>query len=128
MIEEKTVFVLGAGASRPYALPTGGELRDIVLRSMRWRGGPWTTYLSELDFDQSEVEGFTRHFRESPRPSVDLFVEHRPEYLRLGKAAIALALIPCEQPERVFPTPNQATQDFLKDNWYQYIFGKMNAP
>ena len=30
MIEKKTVLVLGAGASKPYGFPTGGELQDEI--------------------------------------------------------------------------------------------------
>jgi hypothetical protein len=33
MINEKTVLVLGAGASKPYGLPLGTELRDSVIRA-----------------------------------------------------------------------------------------------
>jgi hypothetical protein len=32
MISHKTVLILGAGASRPYLFPTGGELRDLLLQ------------------------------------------------------------------------------------------------
>jgi hypothetical protein len=32
MINKKTVLVLGAGASKPYGLPLGTELRDSVIK------------------------------------------------------------------------------------------------
>ena len=31
MIRAKTCLILGAGASRPYRLPTGAELRNLIL-------------------------------------------------------------------------------------------------
>ncbi len=120
MIRQRTVFVLGAGASVPYGFPTGAELRDTVIKNLRWNDAVWTPILSELDFNQGEVEQFNDALRQSARPSVDSFVEHRPEFMRLGKAAIALALIPKEVPEVVFPkTPH--------DDWYQYLFGRMDT-
>ena len=126
MITRKTVFVLGAGASKPYGFPTGGELRDIALQRMRWEvGGRWTKHLSELGFKQPKVAAFVEAFRESPQSSLDLFVEHRPTDVRLAKAAIALALIPCENPDSVFPQPTQESADFLGDNWYRHIWEKM---
>ncbi len=123
MIKRETVFVLGAGASKPYGFLTGRDLKANVLKNMTWGEGPWRGYLSELQFARDEVTVFNREFGESGRPSVDLFVEHRPDYLRLGKAAIALAHIPCENTNWVFPTPVEAD-----DNWYEYILGKMDAP
>ena len=128
MIKRETVFVLGAGASKPYGFLTGRDLKANVLTNMTWGGGPWRGYLSELQFARDEVTAFNREFGESGRPSVDLFVEHRPDYLRLGKAAIALALIPCERPDTVFPSPDHVQPYFRDDNWYQYIFEKMDAP
>ena len=45
MIPEKTVLVLGAGASRPYLFPTGAELTNLIL--MR---GENTSILSNMGF------------------------------------------------------------------------------
>ena len=86
MIKQKTVFVLGAGASKPYGFPTGGELRNFALSRMTREG--WTKHLSELGFKQPKVAAFVEAFRESPPSSLDLFVEHRPTDVRLAKAAI----------------------------------------
>ncbi len=113
MIKRQTVFVLGDGASLPYGFPTGRGLKNTVLATM----GGWTQQLGELNFHHRQVGEFIRAFGESPHASVDLFVEHRPEDVELGKAAIAMALIPCEKPHNVFQTD-------LKDDWYQYIWEK----
>ena len=121
------MFVLGAGASKPYGFPTGEELLDSVLRGMSLEPG-WRSHLAKLEFDQKQVDAFRRDFLESGQPSVDLFVEHRPEYERLGKAAIALGLIPRENHSWVFPPPDTDAPHDHNDNWYQYIFEKMNAP
>jgi hypothetical protein len=34
LIRQKTVFVLGAGASRPYGFPPGEELRAQILKNL----------------------------------------------------------------------------------------------
>jgi hypothetical protein len=121
MITQKTVFVLGAGASKPYGFPTGLGLRAIILNKLHWGDAQWTPVLSELGFDQRQVDDFNAAFRHSARPSVDLFVEHRREFLTLGKAAIALSLIPFEKPDAVFNAPPG-------EDWYQYVFARMDAP
>lgn len=32
MITENTIFILGAGASKPYGFPTGAELREQICK------------------------------------------------------------------------------------------------
>jgi hypothetical protein len=51
---------------------------------------------------------------------VDAFLEHRPEFLEVGKRAIAGALLPRERIEHLFSPPRG-------QNWYEYLFRKMNA-
>ena len=119
------MFELGAGASKPYGFPSGEELLAAVLRGMSLEPG-WRSHLAKLEFDQKQVDAFRRDFLESGQPSVDLFVEHRPEYERLGRAAIALSLIPSENPNWVFPGSHTYGYPVdSEDNWYQHIWGKM---
>ena len=57
----------------------------------------------------------------SGRSSVDAFLEHRTEFLDLGKRAIADVLIQYERIGRLFSLD-------LSNSWYKYLFEQMNAP
>jgi len=47
---------------------------------------------------------------------VDLFLEHRPEFLEVGKTAIAAQLMPYEIEDNLF---------IGEKNWYPYLFGHL---
>jgi len=49
---------------------------------------------------------------------VDAFLEHRIEFLDIGKAAIASRLIGLEDKDRIFTT---------KNSWYQHLYGALNC-
>ena len=48
MIQKRTVFVLGAGASLPYGFPVGRTLKKIVLQTIE--GGGWAEHLGINDW------------------------------------------------------------------------------
>lgn len=124
MITKKTVFVLGAGASKPYGFPTASELQWSACRNVlsgaetsdQWRA------LQSLGVDEEEATDFRNQLRLAQRPSIDAFIRHRPEYLEIGKLTIAAGLIPNEKHESLFTlTPGD-------DSWYQYIWNHMHDP
>jgi hypothetical protein len=118
MLKRKTVFVLGAGASVPFGFPTGAELsREIVERSNT--GEYVYNTLKGTGFGDQQIERFRQSFFGSGRNSIDAFLEHRPDHLEIGKAAIAATLIPYERHERVFTFDN--------GNWLRYLFDQMNT-
>jgi len=65
---------------------------------------------------------FRRELTYSGRSSVDAFLEHRPEFLEVGKLTIALALMPFEEEHRLF----EISPD--RPSWYEYLYEKLNAP
>lgn len=121
MIKTKTLFILGAGASKPYGYPTGNDLRykiltmmdedDIIDAYTKW-------YLQKnknmLVSNSSEV--FKEKFEGSADYSIDAFLEHRPEFMEIGKIYIAKILISFEEDKRLRN---------IKDNWYMYLFNRM---
>ena len=119
MITVRTVIILGAGASRPYGFPTGRELRDEVIRIS---GKTWAAPIEKLGFKYNEYGEFASALARSGYESVDAFLEDRPQYTDIEKAAIALNLVKFELPRALFP-PEQP-----RDHWYEVLWSKMKAP
>src|ERR1700712_4789564 len=91
MAKEKTVLVLGAGASRGYGFPVGAGLRQEILKL----GGD--SHASDLmQVGRQELASFTKAFKESQSYSIDAFLGRRVEFSDVGKKAIALVLLRCE--------------------------------
>ncbi|MDP9222914.1 MAG: hypothetical protein M3P18_03495 [Actinomycetota bacterium] len=102
MILDPTVLVLGAGASHDYEFPLGSALVDIILGALLPEYESTAYYQSVLvaaataGATPQHIETFRRALAESQRSSVDRFLQTRQEFLAVGKAAIAAALIPGE--------------------------------
>ena len=115
MSNHRTVFVLGAGASKPYGFPMGRELLMQIYRGSQCTpghpDGPIYTQLRDADFDGQLLASFRDELFYSNQPSVDSFLENRREYVEVGKGAIAAALIPYENESMVF-----------RNDWYEYLF------
>lgn len=118
MISRKTVLILGAGASKPYLFPTGRELLLEICEKIEKSERPFVSVLSEIGISQERLGAFRFDLARSNQPSVDAFVENRPEYLDVGKATIAAALIPYERPEMTFERRKEV-------EWYEYLFHQL---
>lgn len=130
MIKNKTVFVLGAGASIPYGFPSGLQLKDDIYHMLKNPGGMLHEVLAELGQKKREVESFNNDLARSPDYSVDAFLEHRPDYLDIGKTAIAAALLPQETTHRLFEAwimKRRNKDDGSEKNWYQYLFHQLDT-
>jgi hypothetical protein len=120
MIKTKTLFILGAGASKPFGYPTGAELRDLIIGQKERR-----SILSALNVHgDDDMKPFERHqdsfideFRKSSVYSIDSFLEHRPEFMAIGKINIAAYIIRHEHDAHLRVTQN---------NWYMYLFDRLN--
>jgi hypothetical protein len=116
MFSKPTVLILGAGASAPYGFPLGRGLRDRVCRL------PNTAEagaIADLGYGPEELREFVQTLRYSGCTSVDWFLEDHPEFTGVGKAAIAVALIPFENPDRLFP-PGAPTS-----HWYELLLNTL---
>jgi hypothetical protein len=115
-----TVLVLGAGASADYGFPSG---RSLLLQICKSLDAPNDVGIKEtlldLGFGRNEIGPFAVELRFSMQPSVDAFLENRPEYVAIGKAALAGSLIPCENLRILF--------DRSKLAWYEYLFNQMGT-
>ena len=114
MIRNGRVFVLGAGASFPYGFPTGSELTEFVLQHIEQKTTAYYT-LQDIGFGPSLIETFAAELRNSGKYSVDAFLEHRKEFLDVGKAIMAIHLIGCENPPMLWQLQNS------RGDWYRYL-------
>lgn len=113
MIKRPTVFVLGAGASYPYGFPTGeGLVTEIIGLASKNRTLDAFLYNGCVDQD---VKRFAVDLADSDALSVDAFLEHRPDFLKIGKLAVCLSLIPRER------------DSVLSRNYRQYSGGERAA-
>jgi len=119
MIKEPTVLILGAGASVEYDFPLGRNLLLKICENASNKESTLFNSLIEFGFDKNEINKFSQSLLYSMQPSIDAFLEHRTEYIEIGKAAIACTLIPCEVPGNVGRKE--------KLGWYEYLFSYLNS-
>ncbi len=130
MITKPTVFVLGAGVSIPYGYPSGaGLVKDIFtnITSSIWR----ETY-SNCGLDVKEMDSLKSELNLSQMPSIDAFLEHRrDEFIKAGKAAIALSLLSKENPDTFndFDNREKGIYNYLYQNlttsWEEFKENKL---
>lgn len=122
MVEDRTVLILGAGASKPYGLPLGFELRDAVLAADRiWiPTGEGSGYAEP--YEPERFDEFSHELAGSGFSSVDAFLEHRPVWTDLGKVAMSVCLLGSESRAKLFP-PHQP-----RDHWHEVLWSRLSAP
>src|SRR5437762_12172241 len=91
MISKRTCFILGAGASRPYMLPTSRELRHIILGE-RWGKAAFEALgfnpalsaverydaaLLQAAFSKGEINRFRGEFFNAQRVRIDALLACR---------------------------------------------------
>ena len=115
-----TVLILGAGASAPYGFPLGKKLRDQVCGFADHRG--YKFLFGDMGHPESELRAFVDELKFSPYTSVDVFLENNPDFLTIGKRAIAAALFPLEQEDRLFPPGVDSDK-----SWYESLILQMSV-
>jgi hypothetical protein len=94
LINTKTVFVLGAGASVPFGYPVGAGLYQAVLDKFSTNGQNRQHLLNTTSFGDLDLDRFLLALSRSGQTSVDAFLEKRYEdFLDIGKAAMAIELM-----------------------------------
>ena len=117
MITRPTTLILGAGASQPYGFPTGGQLRNQILLLTSPSNFDALNLYRELGFTPDNVNFFNQSFKRSGQPSIDSFLEHRKEFIEIGKTSIAMALISKENENLLFMCDG--------NSWYEFLFKEM---
>jgi hypothetical protein len=123
VITTPTVLILGAGASCPYSFPTAKELKILICEAFSHPTAKACQFLgANTDHSPDKFFEFRDAFSKSGQSSVDAFLEHRPDFLDVGKLAIAYCLIPFEDEARLYRPDETRGSD-----WYGYLSEKLNA-
>jgi hypothetical protein len=122
MISERTVFVLGAGASQPYGFPLASELHDLICSNTV--GGDLTNLkrflVANFRLEVDEIRDFGRQFQRSQIGTIDEFLGRHPDLENIGKLAIAYFLCGKEDRENIHALA-------IEDNWYQALWKTLIA-
>lgn len=120
MITTPTVLVLGAGASYPYGFPTAEGLKEGICEAF---ASPTERATALLCSESKHTPQEFFHFREAflrSAATIDAFLQRRPEFMEVGKLAIAYCLMPCEDESKLY-------YDVRDGNWYKYLAEKLDS-
>lgn len=124
MIKERTVFILGAGASAPYGYPVGKDLRKEIISQYL---GDCQRYLERNKPNNrlrahgvADAKHFAEMFDKSGTESIDLFLAINPEFMQDGKRAIIFRILIAERRSRFREAMEDPNQD-----WYSYLLKKL---
>lgn len=129
MIEKRTVFILGAGASCPYGFPTARRLRKEILstfedRYMQFLGGAGEEVgaLRKANGypDLRIAKQFLERFELSGVESIDLFLSRNPAFETIGKMAICLSILHAERESKFREEVEKPEHD-----WYFYLYSRL---
>lgn len=123
MVKTGTVLILGAGASMPFGFPSGQQLLQSICRMLSHRRSSAWTMARQAGHRHQIIERFVKALSGSAQTSIDAFLEHRPEFVKIGKMMIAAALLPHERTDEIFDRPQKEG----KPNWYEHLFGMLNT-
>lgn len=114
MIKRKTAFILGAGSSKSYNMPTGIELKTKIIELSDQ--APKYGNIGIPDYDPNKMKEFCKTFLLSNINSVDHFLELNNKYGDYGKLAITLIIKEEEllNYEKVF-----------SNEWFQYLYNRI---
>jgi hypothetical protein len=122
MISRTICLVLGAGASMPYGFCSGDSLKMEILNRIETEDQPFVKEVSEISYKtRREVILFKNTFRHSSLYSIDIFLQHRPDFIEIGKACISKILLHQENQHQ----GQLYNAGELK--WYPYLLNKMRG-
>jgi len=134
VLRDRTLFVVGAGASCEFNLPLGWQLRDQIRRVLKSPPSNERTatgaisaaislYAKQVKIDEMYMHERRHQIAEALplAPSIDSYIEshqHDPHKAFLGKLAIAACLLDAERSSPLFVDPRKSTPiDFESLSW-----------
>ena len=151
MINKKTVFVLGAGASCPYGYPSGARLRERIclpygfINDYAGRELHSQFERTARETKLREIKKFKDAFNKSRIKSIDLFMAINPKLAPIGKYIIAFEILRAEQ-QSLFGEETKLKQKmiafqksqgvsnpkgwlsqplFKGEDWYFYLYNRL---
>lgn len=139
MLNSKTVFILGAGASYEVGFPLGRELKHIISKRLTFNNNKGTTndvnitYLLNNKY-RDESGQYLNTCQQISRgiilsDSIDDYIHkhsHDDKITTCGKLGIAFSIIEAENKSQIYVNQNKTreTIDFnaLNDNWYSRFY------
>ena len=122
MINEKTAFIIGAGASKPYNFPTGRELRNKIISEFEINFSPFVNSDShEIIRIEMATKAFIKRFRCSGIYSIDRYLSFNPGDGWNGKIAIALEVLRAESQSK-FDENLKSNQN---QDWYSLLYNRL---
>jgi hypothetical protein len=113
----KNIFILGAGASKPYGFPTGMELREWSIKNV-YNVFDSNDYLKQFISRKQQLDDFKIAFNKSNTNSIDLFLTRNKQYDFIGKAIIAHKMIECEK-------RGLSYIEDKNDDWYFFFYNRL---
>lgn len=109
----KRVFVLGAGASKPYNYPTGPELKSRIIKEIRSKSGEIFSVLRH-GFPENALLKFAEDFQNSRNSSIDSYLINKDDLTKeIGLTAICVVILFYKERENLFPDDG---------DWFTYLF------
>ncbi len=128
MITKPLVLILGAGASRPYGFPMGREMVREATTSVSCEDEP-LTIAGDLQqrggVARDDFEGFQQAMKAALPPSIDAFIETRPQFEEIGKTVIAYLLIRRETDTAFY---DREIANPGGEAWYGYLLDLLHTP
>ena len=124
MIKTRTVFVVGAGASVPYGLPSGVDLLEAA-RNLDPSGETGIILCQGLpswEMRKANLLHFTAAVKRYRGPSIDAFLEDWPAFREIGHEVIAALMGPLADEARKSRAEKRVK---LEDDWLNYLTQKM---
>lgn len=109
-LNKKTVFILGAGASKPYGFPLGTELKDIM--ATRLSNTTFQNSLIKHGLDSTLINDFAEALPRTYHPTIDIFLEKKRRFRDVGAYVIAYSILHQENSLTLFP----------QKNWYAHLY------
>ena len=122
MIEQKTVFILGAGSSYPYGYPTAEGLKEEIIKKCQGYKH-LIQYLLDIGLSRDDLHSFQKSFDDSQARMIDYYLadNNSEKNILIGKAAIAVVLLESEVKNSV-----KLNID-VQDNWISIILEGMTS-
>ncbi len=146
MIDKKTVFILGAGASCPYGYPSGARLREWIcsLEDFMNYKHLWDSK-SAQNISMGQVRQFGDAFAKSSIKSIDIFMANNPKLAPVGKYIIAFEVFKAESQScfrekakirqehlayainhgKIEPRQLTLIPMFQGGDWYSYLYNRL---